>query len=140
RALYVLPGGGWFRGPDRGLVVLGLSAALLAGAALDVALASPTRRTRGGLAVAAVLAGAVAVVAATAWSRLPPAGARLVLAYLGAALVALLLGARVRGRGVAQAAAGVVFAIVIADLVHVHRAPGPLPSQLRAYLGRNEEY
>jgi hypothetical protein len=129
-ALYGLPAGGWFRGPDRAFVIFGLAVAILCGAGLDEVL----RRPRGwavGVGCFAATFAAVAILAPTA------DGVWLAAVYFGVG--ALLLGAFAAGRErrfVPTAAAFGMSALIAADLWQGFPLYDAFPSQLGNYFAR----
>ncbi len=131
--LYHLPGGSWFRGPDRALVVFGFAVAVLCGAGLDEIgrRSSAWRPALGALAIVAI--GALAAARGTgAW-----------LAVLYCAVAAALVGwpARaLRGHRARSALALAIAALVLVDLWRGTPVHGALPSQLGTYFARLDPF
>jgi len=144
--LFKLPGGSWFRGLDRALIIFAFASAFLCGAGLDVLLRSRQQSLsalrvgiRAGLknTPRALLFGTALVVLLLGLGVGDQREAALLASYWGFGVAILgalsFLGARVpvRATGVSTIAV-----LIICDLFHAHRYPGVLPSQLGGYLSR----
>ena len=128
-ALFHLPFGAWFRGPDRALAMFGFGVAVLCGAGLDEI------TLRGRAWVVALLA--LAAIAAAALLVGRSAGAWQAVGYCaaGAAVVGTI--AFTRTSGIARSAAVVVLAaLALVDLWRGSPVYGALPSQLGGYFAR----
>ena len=143
RAIFHLPAGNWFRGPDRALIVFGFAIAVLCGAGIDAVLSDgigavgPDHRRR--LTMLVVPAAAVALIAVLNLSLAQHAAAALATVY-GVAGIAMLCviavsDARPVGRTAAIVALG---ALVLFDLGHAQPHEGVLPSRLGPYFTRLE--
>ena len=151
--MFKLPGGNWFRGLDRALIIFAFSSALLSGAGLEALLrssegvppgsrAAPARGLRAAVlsTTLAVLLGAGLLVFLLGLVVGGERGTALRAFYCGAAVAILawvcLYGARmlVRAAGVSAVALLIVF-----DLFHAHNYPGVLPSQLGHYLSQYDQ-
>lgn len=139
--MFKLPGGNWFRGLDRALIIFAFSMAFLSGAGLEAML----RRARkvGGFDAPAkrityllpLVAGLVIVLLGVALGD--GRGTKLLACY-GGLMIAILgilcgFGSRmlVRTGGLVAVAL-----LVVWDLFAAHRYPGVLPSQLDHYLSQ----
>lgn len=131
--LYRLPGGSWFRGPDRALVVFGFAVAILCGAALD----EIARRPRAWLPAL----GALVIVAAGALATVRGTGAWLAVLYCGIAAVLVGWPARaLRGHRAQSAVALAIAGLVLVDLWRGTPVHGALPSQLGTYFARLDPF
>jgi hypothetical protein len=135
------PGGNWFRGVDRALIVFGFAVAVLGGAGLDVLLGAgaskestaPPRRGAIGWAAAMV----ALVLALGMWLGQPEGRLRLAVYLLAGAV---LLGGIVwtaRGRPLLL---GLLVVLIAADLFHAQRFAGALPSALGGYYDRYGDF
>jgi hypothetical protein len=140
--IFELPGGNWFRGIDRGLVVFGLAVAVLAGAGLDrlagggAGASTPMRpaMAAGWAAAAAALLVGLGVIVGQAAGRM-----RLVAYALGGAAL-LGAGAAAGARRLPRALAlGALAVLVTADLFHAQRFAGAVPSALGGYYARHAD-
>jgi len=135
-ALFALPGGGLFRGPDRALIVYGFAAALLSGAGLHELLArlapasdsATPYRAAGALALLAAALGLFVGGAHLA----APAGAALALGEGGLVLAAVAAAAWSRRTAAVVAVSAVAAAVILADLTSGNLRNGAMPSRLNA--------
>jgi hypothetical protein len=137
--LFRLPAGGWFRGPNRIVAVLGLAVAFLGAAGLDVLCRRGTLGRDRAAALTALAVTAATVLGATWLLDVP--GARLVALHCGAALLAgtLLLLAE-RRAALRHTVVAAVLLITAADLFGGQRPQGALPARLDSYLARYESF
>lgn len=138
RLLFRLPMGGWFRGPNRALFLVGLAVAVLAAAGLDRLRPHAAPGDAKAARVVLPLALVLVLVSGLTWGR-PGLGGRLaaVLA-VGVLPLATTLGSRAR-RGHALSVAMVV-GVVLADLWG-HQVPaGVLPARLGGYFERYADF
>jgi hypothetical protein len=146
--IFTLPGGSWFRGLDRALIVFAFAIAVLCGAGLDVLLRRAPRGTSAGAAtVGGKRAGATGVLLAAAGATVLALGlalgnrrgSALLEAHwaigMGALGLVWGLGART---GVRMAGVATIALLIVCDLFQAHNYPGVLPSQLGAYLSQHE--
>jgi hypothetical protein len=133
--LFRLPAGGWFRGPNRVLAVLGLAVAFLAAGGLDVL--SRRFAPSGGRGAALTTLGVTATVVLGASWLLDVPGWHVVALYCGAALLAaaalVLAGSRATVRLAVVAA---VLLITTVDLFSGQQPRGALPARLDHYFAR----
>lgn len=135
--LFALPGGNWFRAPDRALVIFGFAVAVLAGAGLDAlgrAAGAGGRRPRAVVGLLAMAGVGVLVLAAG-----DPAGRLRLLAYAGLGGLALAARPYLRSRAAAGAVTAGLALLVLVDLGTAARPLGLMPSRLDAYLARNDD-
>jgi hypothetical protein len=115
RLFLMLPAVGWFRNPDRLLVVTDFSLALAAAVGVDAMAGVVADAGRRRVAPALALVGTAAVVAA-AWRGFAPASEMpTVLAFAAAVLVVVLAAA---ARGARVPAAGLLAVLAVAEIVH----------------------
>src|SRR5262249_24215939 len=130
--LYRLPGGSWFRGPDRALVVFGFAVAVLCGAGLD----EIERRSRGWLPAL----GALALVAVGALGAGHRAGAWPAGPYCAAAAALVGSARALRGHRALSVVVLAIAGLVLGDLWRGTPVHGALPSQLGTYFERLDPF
>lgn len=134
--LFALPGGSWFRAPDRALIIFGFAVAWLCAAGLDPLLvrAGTTRARLVAPACVALLAGVAVLIGNRA--ELPAA---LGTAAVGLVLLAILA-ARIGPPHLATGAAAALGLLILVDLARAQQHLQLVPSDLRAALSSNEDF